>query len=192
MRCLNYFIPLIIFAVCSSCSNNTIKATNTDEPPPVITLRLSSPAFANGDTIPMLYTCDSSNISPELHWNNPFKNTASFTLIMDDPDAPMQTWVHWIVYNIPATDTSLPTHFPMDSVLAGGIKQGYSSFRTTGYGGPCPPDKMHRYYFKLYALDAKLNVPARLTKTQLLNTMNGHILAEADLMGRYARKKNDQ
>ncbi len=108
---------------------------------------------------------------------------------MDDPDAPMGTWVHWIVYNIPATDTGLTMNFPKDSVLANGTKQGYTSFRAIGYGGPCPPNGVHRYYFKLYALDAKLNVPAGLNKPQLLNAMKGHTLAEADFVVRYARKK---
>jgi Raf kinase inhibitor-like YbhB/YbcL family protein len=195
MRCLKFFFPLIVLSLasCSSgCNNTNIKATNGDVLPKVEPFKLSSPAFHEGDNIPMLYTCDSTNISPALHWNKPYNNTASFALIMDDPDAPMGTWVHWVVYNIPATDTSLPMHFPMDSTLSNGIKQGYTSFRTTGYGGPCPPDGMHRYFFKLYALDAKLNLPAGLTKTQLLNAMKGHILAEADLMGRYIKKKSDQ
>jgi Raf kinase inhibitor-like YbhB/YbcL family protein len=194
MRCNRYFILVIVgaLAFCLACNNNTIQATNLGKIPAVVPFRLCSSTFNNGDNIPMLYTCDSTNISPDLHWNNPFTNTRSFALIMDDPDAPMQTWVHWIVYNIPATDTSLAMHFSMDSVLANGTKQGYSSFRTTGYGGPCPPDNIHRYYFKLYALDAKLNVPARLNKAQLLSAMNGHILAETDLMGKYARKKNAQ
>ena len=111
---------------------------------------------------------------------------------MDDPDVPTQAWVHWIVYNIPPADTVLATHFPMDSVLRNGTKQGFTSFQTTGYGGPCPPEGTHRYYFKLFALDAQLNIPAMLNRSQLLNAMKGHILAEADLMGRYARRKNDQ
>jgi Raf kinase inhibitor-like YbhB/YbcL family protein len=108
---------------------------------------------------------------------------------MDDPDAPMANWVHWIVYNIPVSDTLLPSHIRMDSSLANGIKQGLTSFRITGYGGPCPPEGIHRYFFKIYALDTKLKVPASLTKSQLLNSMKGHILAEADLMGRYSRTK---
>lgn len=158
--------------------------------PPIAPLRLSSPAFQNGDTIPMVYTCDSSNISPALHWNNPLKNTASYALILDDPDAPLQIWVHWIVYNMPANDTVLAIHFPMDSVLANGIKQGVTSFRTTGYDGPCPPEGIHRYFFKLYALDTLLNAPARLTKSKLFTAMKRHIIAEADLMGKYKRTKN--
>jgi Raf kinase inhibitor-like YbhB/YbcL family protein len=139
----------------------------------------------------MLYTCDSTNISPPLNWTNEFNNTGSFAIIMDDPDAPMGTWVHWIIYNIPGSALSLAAHFPMDSVLADGSKQGFTSFRTTGYGGPCPPEGVHRYFFKLYALDAKLNVPARLTKSQLLEAMKGHIQGETELMGRYFRRKKN-
>jgi Raf kinase inhibitor-like YbhB/YbcL family protein len=198
MRALSCFtkaflpILLISLAIFLGCNNTTIQATHTGKIPSVEPFRLSSPDFTEGGKIPMLYTCDSTNISPALYWNNPFHNTGSFALIMDDPDVPTQAWVHWIVYNIPATDTSLAAHFPMDSVLANGTKQGFTSFQITGYGGPCPPNGIHRYYFKLYALDAKLNVRARLTKTQLLNAMKGHILAEADLMGKYIKKNNDQ
>lgn len=198
MRRLNHIAPfylqilIVSLASCTGCHNNNIQATHPGKMPSIQTFRLLSPVFNNGGNIPMLYTCDSTNISPALHWNNPFTNVKSFALIMDDPDVPSQPWVHWIVYNIPVTDTNLPIQFPRDSVLANGTKQGFTSFRITGYGGPCPPDGMHRYYFKLYALDAKLNVPAGLTKSQLLNAMNGHILAETALMGKYMEKKNEQ
>ena len=194
MSYLKYFLPIItaLGLSCLGCNGNNIQATRQEELPAIAPFHISSPAFRNGDTVPMPYTCEGSNISPPLHWNSPFKNTASFALIMDDPDVPEITWVHWIVYNIPADDTMLTQHFPMDSTLANGIEQGFTSFRTTGYGGPCPPEGVHRYFFKLYALDTKLNVPARLTKAQLLNIMKGHILAETDLMGRYTRKKSEQ
>jgi Raf kinase inhibitor-like YbhB/YbcL family protein len=191
MTRLKYIIPLIIVSLtsCSGCGDTNIEATKSGLIVDVFPLHLTSTAFKSGDTIPTLYTCDSTDISPELHWDSRPTNTASFALIMDDPDAPMGTWVHWIVYNIPDTVTEFPMHFPKDSVLANGTKQGYTSFRMTGYGGPCPPDREHRYYFKLYALDIKLNIPAMLNKPQLLNAMKGHVLAEADLMGRYTKKK---
>lgn len=191
MTCLKYIIPafLATLASCSSCSNTNIQATKPGFIQDVFPLLLTSPAFKSGDTIPMLYTCDSTNISPELHWNHALTNTVSYALIMDDPDAPMGTWVHWLVYNIPVSDSCLAVNFPKDSVLVDGTKQGFTSFRMIGYGGPCPPEGVHRYYFKLYALDSKLNVPSGLNKPQLLNAMKGHILAEADLVGRYARKK---
>jgi Raf kinase inhibitor-like YbhB/YbcL family protein len=193
MPYLKFLVPLVVFliAIIEGCNNNTIKATHPSDLPSITPFRLSSPAFNNGDNIPAIYTCDSSDISPSLHWNNPFNNTSTYALIMDDPDAPVNTWVHWIVYNIPAADTALEMHAPVDSTLTNGIKQGLTSFRKIGYGGPCPPEGSHRYFFKLYALDTKLNVPAGLTKQQLLNAMKGHILAEADLMGRYTRNKNN-
>jgi len=194
MQRLNLCFPmsclLLIALLLSSCNGGNVQATHI-EIPSLKPFRLTSPAFTDGSTIPSLYTCDSTNISPELRWNDSFSNAASYALLMDDPDVPTQPWVHWLVYNIPATDTLLPGHFRMDSVV-NGIKQGFTSFKITGYAGPCPPNGVHRYYFKLYALDAKLNLPARLTKSQLLNAMKGHILAEADLMGKYARKKNNQ
>jgi Raf kinase inhibitor-like YbhB/YbcL family protein len=187
-------MPFIIasLASCSSCSNTNIEATKPGFISDVFPFTLRSSAFLSGDTIPMLYTCDSANISPPLNWTNQFNNTGSFAIIMDDPDAPVQIWVHWIVYNIPATIFNLPAHFPMDSVLPDGTKQGYTSFKTTGYGGPCPPDGIHHYHFKLYALDTKLNVRSRLTKMQLLDAMKGHIQGETELVGRYGRKKHDQ
>lgn len=191
---LKYLIPILFTSLvsCSSCGNSNIEATNHGLLTDVFPFLFSSSAFKSGDTIPMVYTCDSTNISPPLHWSNPPANTGSFAIIMDDPDAPMGTWVHWILYNIPTSDTGLAAHFPMDSVLADGTKQGFTSFRTTGYGGPCPPDGVHRYFFKLYALDAKLSVPAGLTKAELLNAMKGHILGETELVGRYSRKKKEK
>jgi len=191
---VKYFIPFIAasLASCSSCTNTNIQATKPGAIEDVFPFQLTSPAFRSGDEIPMLYTCDSTNISPALHWNNPPANTVNYAIIMDDPDAPMGTFVHWVVYNIPASDTGLALHFPMDSTLSNGIKQGFTSFQIIGYGGPCPPDGMHRYFFKLYALNAKLNIPAGLTKTQLLNAMKGHILGETELMGKYIRKKHGQ
>ena len=139
--------------------------------------------------MPSLHTCDSTDISPALQWTKATGNLASYALIMDDPDAPMGTWVHWVMYNIPATDSSLPGNFPKDSILANGTRQGVTSFRTTGYGGPCPPDRMHRYFYKLYALDTTFNLPCNSTgERRLLAAIKGHILAEAELMGKYNRK----
>jgi Raf kinase inhibitor-like YbhB/YbcL family protein len=192
---LLFILSIFSTVSCTNNANNTLSATNqqlADAPTP---LRISSTAFKAGDTIPCLYTCDSTNASPELHWNNPFKNTASFALIVDDPDAPMGTWVHWILYNIPASDTILITdiahvsNLASDTILINGAKQGITSFGKPGYGGPCPPDGVHHYHFKLYALDANLPYPAGLGKIKLLNAMKGHILAEANLMGLYKRKK---
>ncbi|MGP8217185.1 MAG: YbhB/YbcL family Raf kinase inhibitor-like protein [Bacteroidia bacterium] len=177
-------------ASCSNSQNGNISATN----PPALNapspFRIYSDAFKEGEDIPGVYTCDSSNISPQLHWNKPFKNIASFALIVDDPDAPMGTWVHWVLYNIPANDTVLAVNMPKDTMLANGAKEGIPSFGKPGYGGPCPPKGVHRYYFKIYALDTMLPYPAGLTKKQLIAVMKGHILAEAELMGKYKKIKN--
>lgn len=181
---------IVTLTSCSNSQNKTVSATNMAPTPKLTPFHLLSNAFKEGDTIPAVYTCDSSNISPQLHWNNPFKNTASFALIADDPDAPMGTWVHWVIYNIPPTDTVLATHIPADTLLPNGARQGITSFGRPGYGGPCPPKGYHHYHFKLYALDAMLPYPAGLTKRQLLAVMKGHILAEADLVGMYKRSKN--
>ena len=194
MSLLRYFIPslIVVLPLFTGCQNGTVKATQSDEQLIVKPFEFTSPAFHNCDTIPVIYTCDSSNISPELHWHNPVKKTASYAIIMEDPDAPGGTWIHWIVYNIPATDSMLTARIPRDSALTNGIKQGFTSFGAIGYGGPCPPGGTHRYYFKLYALDTDLKLKAGLTKTQLMNAMTNHILAETDLQGKYSHKKKDQ
>ena len=146
-------------------------------------LAITSPAFAHGEPIPVEYTCDGDDISPPLQWTEPPANTQSFALIMDDPDAPMGTWVHWILFNIPANTRELPT---AAAPPAGSIS-GNNSSRRTGYGGPCPPGGTHRYFFKLYALDTTLGLAAGATKDDVLAAMEGHVLTQAELMGTYAR-----
>ena len=153
-----------------------------------MTMKVTSSAFENGEFIPPLYTCNGKNISPDLKWSGFPKGTKSFAVIADDPDAPMGEWVHWIVYDIPANVTELEKNFPKDRELPNGVKQGVTDFGKPGYGGPCPPSGTHRYFFKVYALDEYLNLPAGLTKAQLLKSMEGHILAKGELMGKYKRK----
>jgi Raf kinase inhibitor-like YbhB/YbcL family protein len=150
------------------------------------TLPLSSSAFSQGAPIPSKYTCDGSNISPQLDWANPPEGTKSFTLIVTDPDASSGDFVHWLIYNIPSTALSLPEGVPTDSTLEDGSMNGKNSFGKVGYGGPCPPAK-HRYYFTLYALDTTLNARAGANKKDILKLMEGHVLAEGQLMGTYAR-----
>ena len=149
---------------------------------------LRSVAFAQGANIPRQFTCDDADISPALSWNEPPQGTQSFALIMDDPDAPAGTFVHWVVYNLPADSRQLPERIPGNDALTGGTLQGVNDFPRTGYGGPCPPPgRPHRYFFKLYALDAKLNLKAGARKQDVERAMKGHILAQAELMGRYGR-----
>jgi Raf kinase inhibitor-like YbhB/YbcL family protein len=151
-------------------------------------IRLTSTAFTEGGTIPRKHTCDGSDVSPPLAWDNVPGGTKSFALICDDPDAPMGTWVHWVLFNLPADTRSLPEAVPPDKELPNGARQGTNDFRKIGYGGPCPPPgKPHRYFFKLYALDTVLDLPAGSTKPQVVKAMEGHVLAEGQLMGKYGR-----
>jgi len=153
-------------------------------------LQLTSSAFKEGSSIPAKYTCDGADVSPALKWCDTPPHAESFALICDDPDAPMGTWVHWVLYNLPAASTELSENIPATETLPNGAKQGVTDFKRVGYGGPCPPPgKPHRYFFKLYALDAELSLKPRETKKELLKAMHGHVLAEASLMGTYQRRK---
>jgi len=145
---------------------------------------LSSSAFIQSQAIPVKYTCDDQDVSPPLQWSEPPQGTQSFALICDDPDAPVGTWVHWVLFNIPAETRELPEQ----GLPPGGSVDGKNSWGRTGYGGPCPPGGTHRYFFKLYALDTTLDLPAGVDKAKLLKAMEGHILGQADLMGTYSRK----
>ena len=149
---------------------------------------LKSAAFAAGSNIPKKFTCDGPDVSPALSWNEPPPGTESLALIMDDPDAPVGTWVHWVLYDLPASERELAEDMPKEGQLKSGARQGRNDFRHIGYGGPCPPPgKPHRYFFKLYALDAKANLKPGVTKQELERALEGHILAQAELMGRYGR-----
>jgi hypothetical protein len=150
-------------------------------------LELTSAAFSSGGTIPTKYTCDGRDISPPLQWRDPPRGTVSLALIMGDPDAPVGTWVHWVIYNLPATASSLPQAVPTDPQLTDGTRQGRNSWNNNGDGGPCPPGGTHRYFFKLYALNSQLNLKPGATKRKLLKAMKGHILSKTELMGRYNR-----
>jgi len=150
-------------------------------------LELTSPAFSEGEMIPARYTCDGSDISPALSWSGVPKTAKSLALICDDPDAPMGTWVHWVLFNIPADAVGLPAEISSAATLENGARHGKNDFRRLGYGGPCPPGGTHRYFFKRYALDTGLNLDSGITKDQLLKAMQGHILAEAQLMGKCKR-----
>lgn len=149
---------------------------------------LISSAFQNGADIPRKHTCDANDVSPRLGWKNAPAGAKAFALIADDPDAPGGTWVHWVIYDLPAGANELPEAVTTKETLPSGAKQGVNDFRKVGYGGPCPPPgSPHRYFFKLYALDAPTNLKPRATKQQLLAAMKGHILGEAELIGRYKR-----
>ena len=150
-------------------------------------LTITSPAFSEGEMIPRQYTCDGPDVSPELSWSGVPKGTKSLVLICDDPDAPMGTWVHWVLFNIPPGETGLPAQVPPEPTLSNGARHGTNDFRRLGYGGPCPPGGTHRYFFKLYALDTELDLESGATKAQVEEAMQGHIWAEGQLMGTYKR-----
>ena len=151
-------------------------------------MQISSPAFEEGAPIPQQYTCEGVDVSPALSWTEPPAGTKSFAVLCDDPDAPVGTWVHWVLYNLPADTRGLAEDIPKDTKLPTGGLHGTNDFGRVGYGGPCPPPgPAHRYLFKLYALDGLLTLPPGATKAQLEEAMEGHILGRAELIGRYQR-----
>lgn len=161
------------------CTRSNYKLKNKS------TMKITSTAFTDSTSIPLKYTCQGDNINPELKIEGVPENAKSLALIMDDPDAPMGTWVHWVVWNISPDITTIP----QNSVPAESI-EGITSFGKSGYGGPCPPKGVHRYYFKLYALNDKLNIPKNSNKEDLLKAMDGKIIQQAELMGTYIKIKN--
>jgi Raf kinase inhibitor-like YbhB/YbcL family protein len=163
-------------------------ARASDKEASVMTIKLTSPAFKEGEAIPSKFTCDGTNVSPALGWTGVPEGTKSLALICDDPDAPMGTWVHWVLYNVPPDSTSLPEGVPGEEKAKSGMTQGKNDFGKIGYGGPCPPPgKPHRYFFKIYALDTKIIMKAGATKRDLEKGMEKHILAQGQLMGTYKR-----
>ncbi len=150
-------------------------------------MEIISSAFKEGESIPSKFTCDGLDISPQLAWSQIQPGTKSFALICDDPDAPSGTYVHWVIFNLPASVRELSENIPKKETLENGAIQGKNDFGKTGYGGPCPPGGTHRYYFKLYALDTILEGKPGMTKRELLKIMDSHVLEEGQLMGRYKR-----
>jgi Raf kinase inhibitor-like YbhB/YbcL family protein len=150
--------------------------------------QIASTAFSGSQMIPKQFTCDGGDVSPELSWRDAPAGAKSFALIVDDPDAPVGVWVHWVLYNLPADAKELPEGVAKLEQLPDGAMQGHNDFHKIGYGGPCPPaGKPHRYFFKLYALDAKLDLKVGASKADVERAMKGHVLGEADLVGRYGR-----
>jgi Raf kinase inhibitor-like YbhB/YbcL family protein len=149
-------------------------------------LQITATAFPAGGSIPNQYTCDGKDLSPPITWNDPPAKTKSLALVVDDPDAPAGTWVHWVIYDLPAETRALPEGTPKQAELANGGRQGRNDFGKIGYNGPCPPrGPAHRYFFKLYALDAKTGLKPGASKSDLERAMKGHILAQADWMGKF-------
>jgi Raf kinase inhibitor-like YbhB/YbcL family protein len=149
-------------------------------------ITVTSKSFNNEGLMPKDHTCDGKDISPALEWSNIPNNAKSIALICDDPDAPMGTWIHWIVFNIPASINGIAAGFD-EKTLGPSVRQGNNSWNRLGYGGACPPSGEHRYFFRVYALDAMLEIKNAPNKAQLLDAMKGHVLAEGDIMARYTR-----
>lgn len=168
-------VVLLIFALTGGCVMGE-------------SMKLESDAFSEGGYIPAKYTCKGEDVSPPLKWSGTPKGCVSFALIVEDPDAPMGTWDHWVAYDIPGDKNSLDEGVPTEKSLPDGYRQGINDFRKIGYGGPCPPPgKPHRYVFTLYALDAKLGLDAGLNKGAVLKAIKGHILGKAVLTGLFKR-----
>lgn len=181
------WLVLLVLLVVSmtSCGRGESTPTSPEGEAPGATIQVTSPAFQAGETIPTRFTCEGENISPELSWSSAPAETESYVLIVDDPDAPSRTFTHWVLFDIPATVQT----------LAEGVSDvgtdGQASFGETGYGGPCPPPGHgpHRYFFKLYALDTTLSgVEAGASRSDVESAMQGHVLAEGQIMGRYERE----
>jgi len=149
--------------------------------------KIKSSAFKDGERIPRKYTCDGENISPPLTWKDVPSGTVTLAIISDDPDAPSKTWTHWLIFNIPPEINSLPEGVKTVGEFENGIIQGLNDFGNLGYGGPCPPFGVHRYFFKLYALDKRLELEPGASKEELLEAMKGHIIEKTEIIGLYSR-----
>jgi Raf kinase inhibitor-like YbhB/YbcL family protein len=195
-------LPLVLLAACPSVllqnrmcearAASLFSVTRANWRPaesrrPRMSLQLTTTAFPASGTIPKKFTCDGPDVSPALSWTDAPTGTKTFALIVDDPDAPAGTWVHWVLYNLPAGTHKLPEGVGKDSELPDGSRQGRNDFGKIGYNGPCPPrGSVHRYFFKLYALDSKLELKAGSTKADLERTMQNHVLAHSELIGKFS------
>lgn len=176
-------IPCLIIALLVGCKSEEQLLKEGE-----MALELSSSAFQEGGEIPTKYTCEGQDVSPTLTWGEPPAGTQSLALIMDDPDAPVGVFTHWVLFNLPADSRGLPEAVPTQAQLPDGSLQGKNDFGKIGYGGPCPPPgRPHRYQFTLYALDQTLDLKAGASKKQVLDAMQGHILAQGRLTGTYQR-----
>jgi Raf kinase inhibitor-like YbhB/YbcL family protein len=173
-----FFTFILISLLLSACSQPAeLSTSNLPQ-----NMKISSPGFENNQSIPAKFTCQGKNVSPELQITGTPAEAKSLTLIVDDPDAPMGVWTHWVVWNIPANTT-----FIIENSAPSFSTQGVTSFGKNEYGGPCPPSGTHRYFFKIYALDTELTIPASSNKNDLLNAIKDHILDSAELIGKYQK-----
>lgn len=182
-RCIAALLVVSAVASTASCAG----PPRTKEA--AMRLIVTSPAFKDSSSIPSRHTCEGEDVSPALAWAGVPEGTKSITVICDDPDAPLKTWVHWVLYNLPPATVGLPEGVAAAETLPDGSRQGVNDFGRVGYGGPCPPrGATHRYFFRVYALDAFLSVGSRATRKAVEKAMEGHILASGLLMGTYRRE----
>lgn len=151
-----------------------------------MSIKITSKAFNEDEHIPDRYACKGVNVSPPLHWD-PILGTVKYAIVCEDPDAPSGTWTHWVIFNLPSEVNSIDEWIMEREELENGAKQGLNDFGTVGYRGPCPPNGTHRYYFRVYALDTEIQLPSKISKAELRNAMESHIIEEGSLMGRYTR-----
>jgi Raf kinase inhibitor-like YbhB/YbcL family protein len=183
LACTALAVTLVAVA-CGGGREATSSARETAVP-----IQITSPAFNPGEPIPTKYTCDGEDVSPPLRWIGMPQTTQSIAIIVEDPDAPSGTFVHWVIYDIPGSATELPEGLPKTESLPSGVKQGVNDFKKLGYGGPCPPQgSAHRYDFHIYALDLQVQFRAGMGKQELLNLIEGHVTAQGILMGTYRRR----
>lgn len=176
-------ISLIVFTCFGGISRKTIQSLNHPTVQPRGGNMKITSDFGHNEKIPSIYTCDGKDLAPELTISEVPEDAKELVLIVDDPDAPMGTWVHWLLYNIPVGTTKID-----NKELPKGVKEGFTDFKRLGWGGPCPPYGQHRYFFKLYAIDKTLDLPEGATKSQLENAIKGHIIEKTELIGLYQRK----
>jgi Raf kinase inhibitor-like YbhB/YbcL family protein len=187
LRCLSLLLLVLVPSVIVKGHAGGNYQAKPDRKEPSM-LHLTSTAFETESNIPMQYSCDGRNISPDLSWSGAPAGTKSFALVMHDPDAPVAGgYTHWLVYNVPSAADHIPENAPNQDRLPGGGMQGKNDSGTYGYTGPCPPSGTHRYYFRLYALDVELDPRAGTSKAAMEKSMQGHVLAQAELLGRYKR-----
>lgn len=181
-------IVIALLAAAALVETASARAQSTPKGGTIMAFAIHSPDFASGAEIPRAFTCSGEDRSPALEWKDVPEGTKAFALIADDPDAPVGTWVHWVIFNIPGSARALKSGVEKKELLADGTRQGRNDFRKTGYNGPCPPaGKPHRYFFKLYALSADLKLAPGASKADVEQAMQGQILGRAEWMGRYQR-----